>query len=388
MQNKSKHILILATIAIIFIIAALFSGPTNNVIEGSGDYVFPELLPRVNDVTYIKIQKNDTTLTLTRDNELWTVKENDHYPAAIDKVRQLVLGIGNMKRIEPKTSKPENYEQLGLQDVGTKGAESVEITLIAGSDKKLADLLIGNSKPSKAGSSEKSYYIRTKGDPQSWLAEAKLPEKWQPKDWLDIDILEIKRDRIQQVKVTHQDGELVYIHRDNPGVRDFTLESLQPGEKVTAPYEVNNIATTFTKMTFDDVTSAANAKVEDKPLYTAVLKTFDGLEITFQPYKAADKYLAKYSARFDEDAAKSWGEKLAQQDDQAQSDTQDPVAAAHGGASPAKAQLKSTDEVKKEVESYNSRWQNWMYQLPDFRVNNIGKKKADLLKKENAASPH
>lgn len=389
MQNKSKHIIILATLAAIFILATLFSGPTNNFIEGSGDPVFPDLLARVNDVTFIKIEKNDASITLTRDNELWTIKENDHYPAAIDKVRQLVLGIGNMKRIEPKTGKPENYEQLGLRDVSKKGSQAVHITLIAGSDKKLADLIIGNSKPAGANDTGKYYYIRTKDDAQSWLAEAKLPDQWQPKDWLDIDILEINRDRIQQVKVTHPDGELVYIHRDSPSLRDFILDSLKPGEKVTAPYEVNNIATTFTKMTFDDVVNAANAKTGDTPLYSAVLQTFDGLEITFQPFAAGEKFLARYSARFDPDVAKTWGEKLAQQDkDKATPETQDPVAAAHGGASTSTAALKSADEVKKEADSYNKRWQGWMYQLPDFRVKNIGKTKADLLKKENATSPH
>ena len=42
----------------------------------------------------------------------------------------------------------------------------------------------------------------------------------------------------------------------------------------------------------------------------------------------------------------------------------------------------SADEVKQEVAKYNGIWDGWMYQLPEFRIKNIGKKKADLLKKD------
>jgi hypothetical protein len=383
MMKNSKHILILASIAVIFIIATLFSGPTDREITGAGNNVYPELLSRVNDISYIKIQTHQNTLTLTKDQDLWTVKEHDNYAAAIDKVRELVLGVGNLKRVEPKTAKAENYARIGVQDVTQEGAKSTQITMIAGSDKKLADLIIGDSKPSKADASLQSYYIRTTEDPQSWLVDGKLPDKWEPKDWLDIDIIELKRERIQQVKVNHVDGELVYIHRDSPDVRDFTLDSLQAGEQITAPYEVNNIATTFTKMTFDDVVSAANAGVGDQPIYTAVLTTFDGLEIVFEPFTKDDKHFARYSARYNADAAKTYQEKQAQQSGAEPPAATEPTATdPHAAPVDKPVELKSTEEVNQEVEQFNKRWQNWMYQLPDFRVNNIGKKKADLLKKD------
>ena len=384
-MKNSRHIIILASIAVIFIIATFFSEPTNIEISGAGDNMFPELLPRVNDATYIKIQTNQETLTLTKIEDVWSVKENDNYPAAINKVRELVLGVGNLKLVEPKTKKPKNYPRIGLQDVTEEGSTSTHITIIAGSDKKLADLIIGNSKQAKSDASQKSYYIRKTDDPQSWLADGNLPDKWEPKDWLDVDIIEIQRERIQQVKVSHEDGELVYIHRNNSNVRDFTLDSLQPGEQVTAPYEVNNIATTFTKMTFDDVVSAANAGVSDKPVYSAILTTFDGLEITFMPFAKDDKHFAKYSARFNEEAAKTNQEKLSQQESTEKPGESTPEAAPadpHAAISKKEVDLKSAEEVKQEVEQYNKRWQNWMYQLPEFRVKNIGKKKADLLKKD------
>ncbi|HEY5604051.1 MAG TPA: DUF4340 domain-containing protein [Gammaproteobacteria bacterium] len=384
MLKNSKHMLILASVALIIIIATFFSGPTDDVISGAGDNVYPELLARVNDVTTIKIQTNQNTLTLTKDQELWTVKENNNYPAAIDKVRELVLGVGNLKRVEPKTRKPENYSRIGLQDVTQEGAKSTRIMMFAGNETKLVDLIIGDSKPAKAETSPQSYYIRAADDPQSWLADGKLPGKWEPKDWLDTDVLEIKRERIQQIKVNHDTGELVYIHRNHPDVRDFTLDSLQPGEQVTAPYEVNNIATTFTKMTFDDVVNTANAGISGKPLYSAVLTTFDGLEISFEPFAKDNKYLARLNARYNAEAAQAYQQQQAQRQKAEPAPPADSPAVepqADTGETP--VELKSSEAVTREVDQLNKRWQNWVYQLPEFRVKNIGKKKTELLKKDD-----
>ncbi|WP_455374846.1 DUF4340 domain-containing protein [Kaarinaea lacus] len=377
MRNR-KHLTVLALAAVIFIIATIFTESTDNDLTGAGSPFFPDLLAKANDVSMIKIQRNAGTLTLERNQEMWQVKENNGYPADINKVRELVLGVSNLLKVEPKTRKPENYERIGLQDISKNDSTAVRVTLNAGAENVVADVIIGNNKASHADNSKMSYYIRRADDPQSWLVDGKLPDKWEAKDWLDINIFEIDRARIKQVVVDHQDGEKVYIHRADSSVRDFTLDSLKPGEQVTAPFEVNNIATTFTKMTFDDVVSEKESGAESTPVYTARLTTFDGLVLTFQPYKKGDMHLVKYSASFDQAAANSTANTTAAEGSQetATGDTK---------ATPAKPAVKtmSADEVKQEVEKYNAVWKGWMYQLPEFRIKNIGKKKADLLKKDN-----
>lgn len=375
-MKNAKHITVLATATVIFIIAAIFSESTDNVISGSGDPLYPGLLNQANDVSRIKIQRNAGVLTLTNKDNIWQVEENNGYPADINKVRELVLGVGNLVRVEPKTKKPENYSRIGLQDIGEKDSPAVHVQLGV-ADNTVADLIIGNNKPSHTDSSKKSYYIRTVDDPQTWLVDGKLPEKWEPKDWLDVNIFEVDRDRIKQVVVDHPDGESVYIHRTDSSVRDFTLDSLKPGEQVTAPFEVNNIATTFTKMTFDDVVAEKDSGAEATPAYTAKLSTFDGLVITFQPYKKDDIHLVKYTASYDENIATASGKAASNTEQQTSTDGENSKPAA------STSKLKSSDEVKQEVEKYNSIWKGWMYQIPEFRIKNIGKKKADLLKKEN-----
>jgi len=377
-MKKNKHLTVLAIAAVIFIIATIFSESTDHQISGVGEPVYPELLAKANDVTNIKIMRAAGELTLERDNEMWRVRQNNGYPADINKVRELVLGVANLVRVEPKTQKAENYPRIGLQDISVKDSPAVKVVLDLAPGNTAADLLIGNSKSSHATEDKKSYYIRTGNDPQSWLVDGKLPEKWEPKDWLDVNIFEVDRTRIKEVLVDHADGEKVHIHRPDSSVRDFILESLKPGEQVTAPFEVNNIATTFTKMTFDDVVSENDSGADSAPVYTAKLSTFDGLVVTFQPFKKGDIHLVKYSAAFDESAASS-----------APVTKDENAAATAVPEDPSRTipKLMTPDEVKQEVSRYNAIWNGWMYQLPEFRIKNIGKKKADLLKKEGNPSP-
>jgi len=377
-MRNSKNIIILAAVTILFVLATLFSRQSGPEITGSGNKVYPELFPRINDVSYIKIQQKDGSTTLAKVNDLWTVKESDNYPAAINQVRELLMGVSHLVRVEPKTQKPENYAKLGVQDADAEDSTSKQITIIAGEDKKLADLIIGNEKPARGDADKSEYYLREVSESLSWLAEGSLPKQWEPKTWLDTDVISLERDRIQQVRVTHADGEITYIHRDKPETRDFTLDGLLEDEKILAPYEVNNIATTFTTMRFEDVVSEAKTTPpSSQPEFTAVLTSFDGLEITMVSYKDGENYLSRYTAGYNE--AHAMQAKQALEKSATETESAAPADNAHENMPSTAVKLKDAAAVNEEVAQYNKRWKGWLYQLPNFRNVNVSKRKADLL---------
>ena len=52
--------------------------------------------------------------------------------------------------------------------------------------------------------------------------------------------------------------------------------------------------------------------------------------------------------------------------------------------------IKTGDQVKAEIASLNQRWKGWVYKLPEFKLNNITKPKADLYakkKEEDSGQP-
>jgi len=377
-MRNSKNIIILAAVAILFILATLFSRQSGPQITGSGDKVYPDLFSRINDASHIQIQQKEGSTTLVKINDTWTVKESDSYPAAIAQVRELLMGVSHLVLVEPKTQKPENYAKLGVQDANADDSTSKQITISDGDDKKLADLIIGNEKPARGDADKSEYYLRKASEPQSWLSEGTLPKQWEPKTWLETDVISLERDRIQQVRVSHSDGEVTYIHRDNPQTRDFTLDGLQEDEKILAPYEVNNIATTFTTMRFEDVANETNTTLpSQQPDFTAVLTTFDGLEVTMASYKNGDNYFSRYTASYNETHAKQ--SKAALDKAAAESEPAAPADNAHQSMPQATASLKDAEAVNAEVANYNKRWKGWLYQLPNFRNVNVSKRKADLL---------
>src|SRR5215510_10728595 len=71
-----------------------------------GSKMFADLSPALGDVSEIRLSKGDgSRTTLRRGADGWTVVERQ-FPADSGRVRELVLGMVDMKVIEPKTSDP------------------------------------------------------------------------------------------------------------------------------------------------------------------------------------------------------------------------------------------------------------------------------------------
>jgi hypothetical protein len=50
------------------------------------------------------------------------------------------------------------------------------------------------------------------------------------------------------------------------------------------------------------------------------------------------------------------------------------------------SERKDAEAVKNEVEMLNTRWQDWSYKLPSYRINSIAKRRDDLLEIESKQS--
>ena len=55
--------------------------------------------------------------TQTVDKETWTVAERDNYPADTGRLRKLLLELAEARLLEEKTSNPELYDRLKVEDI-------------------------------------------------------------------------------------------------------------------------------------------------------------------------------------------------------------------------------------------------------------------------------
>ena len=372
---RSKTLVMLALVTVVIVLAAIVTRQQSTAIPQQNEMLFPQLLTRINDVTEVKGTSAEGSYTLLLREGRWVVKEKEAYPADADKVRQLLFGLAQLRRVEPKTSNPELYDQIGVQDVGAKGAESLQIKLSDVKGGTLAEIIVGKQQLSKADLSQREYFVRPVDDPQSWLVEGKLPEDKSASNWLRKDILGLNPERVREVRVTHADGQHLTLRRKDRSARDYELVGLPTGTEIESPYAINSIANTLTDLALDDV-RPASAVDFNKDTLAVELSTFDGLRVNMQAIKDGKSDLARFSASFDPSLI-----------EKADSTKQETSAAPSEKKSP----LKQVDDVRKEAEELNARWHDWVYVIPGYRVDTIARKKSELIKvgnKEKPSKPH
>ena len=382
---KSKTIGLLAGITIAgILLAVFFNREPSSSIPQSGQLLFPNLMSVVNDVNEVVIETKDQTITLVRGEKSWGVKEKASYRADVEKVKQAIVGLADLRIHEPKTQNPELYERLGLQDKDQEGSTSKTVTVKTADNAETAKLVMGNQRPAKGNPRMSDIYVRKPGDPQTWLAIGNVPIETMPDEWLEKEVTALPTKRVRQVTVTHLKGDTLHLSKAKPDDLDFHLDAIPSGFKISSQFNVNNVVGTLVQLSFEDVKPQAEIDFSANPGVSAVLETFDGLRLHVQTTKLDEHVWGKFSAEFDanliqtsepetklEDIEKNEGAETEKTD----KDTE--------VKKPEKdSPLKKPEEVQKEVETLNQRVKDWAYALPSFRVENFSKLKKDLIEKE------
>ncbi len=393
---KSKTIGILAGITILgIVVAILVNREPASYLPNSGELLFPQLLSMVNEVNEVVVESNDQTVTLVRGENTWGVKEKAGYRADLEKVKQTLIGLAELRILEPKTKNPELYDRLGLQDKEQEGSLSTTLTLKTPNNPGAALVIVGNQRPAKGNPRMSDIYVRQPGDPQTWLVMGNLPLEKVAGEWLDKEITALTSKRVHRVTVTHPGGDTLFVSKDKPDDLDFQLGSVPSGFKVASQFTVNNVVGTLAQLSLEDVKNEGDVNFQGQPGVKAVLETFDGLRLHVQTAKAEDKIFGKVSAEFDPvlvrpENAKSSSEKgetvpaPASAQDKKTTESKEGEQPAEKPSEPAPKEatvLKKPEEVRKEVAALNQRVQGWAYELPKFRVENFSKSKKDLLTK-------
>ena len=391
MTKMLKTLSSLAVIAAVLVIVAVFLAPQQE--RGSpptGQAVFPGLKATINDVSELSVETQSGTITLHRQEGTWRVKEKHDYPAEFGTVRETLIGLAELKTIEPKTRKPELYEKLGLQDVKAEGSLSTGVTLKDATGNTLAEFIIGNDRPAKGKSGYKEIFIRKAGDPQTWLVEGRLTVEKNPGTWLDKELVQIETRRARRLSVTHPDKTRLVVEKARPADLDYQVADLPDGLEIQSQFTVNNIVSTVTSLSLDDVKPRSEVPFDGQPVVTAVFETFDGLEGTVKLLRKDEKDYVTISAAFNagliwepepEKAPEPERESAPQAGEQPEQKTRDKEEATE----PEQPKIKPEAEVKAEIEALNKRVADWVYVISKFRADTLLKKPQDLLKTSVAA---
>jgi hypothetical protein len=378
---------LLALLAALAVLAVLvvWSQRASTPPSAEGGKILPDLQAALNDIDKVTVVKGGGTVvaTLDRQPDKWTVMERGGYPADVGKLRKNLLALAEARILEQKTSNPDNYDRLGVQDIDNKTAKGVAISFAA-ANRKLPTLIIGNAEGTKYR------YVRRAGEAPSFLIDRDPDLPHDTAQWLDPIIVDVQPNRVQQVTIHHSDGETLIVEKADRAATNFTVQDVPKGRELLYPGVANVIGNSLRQLNLSDVEPLGQAAGE--PAVTVEFRTFDGLVIKVDGFKTDDKNWLTFNAAFDADQAKRFAPPPAKATDQAKTAEQakpaEAAASADGSAtdekpaSAASAEKPSTPspDVAAEAADINRRVSNWRYQIASYQYDQMTRRMTDLLK--------
>ncbi|MBX6741446.1 MAG: DUF4340 domain-containing protein [Acetobacteraceae bacterium] len=302
---------------------------------GQGGLAFEGLAGKLQGASRIEIGKHDAKLELQRQGEAWILPAKGGYPARPERVRELLVGLTELRLAEARTSDPSQFDRLGVDDPMRPGSTALLLRVLDAQGGAIAELIVGRRRVRTQGNVPESVYVRRPGQNQSWLAEGRLPVDADPQLWVDRDIVNLPHDRIRRVTVHRMDEpELVLVRGDGAEAK---LRLTEPaGTPPSDEVALDEIGRAFEFLTFLDVKPAA--EIPGSALGESRFEMADGSSITVQPHKDGDKLWIRLQAE--------------------------------GG-----------DEANR----LNARWQGWAYQVGAWKEKAFVPRLTDLAARESAA---
>ncbi len=273
---------------------AVINQPVTAPVHYVDEPAFPDLRAKPDAVVKVTIRTKDGTVTLRRTSPAtWVAPDHYEYPAAAAKITKLVRQLNDMRLIEAKTSNPERYSRLEVEDLAD-GTASRLIRLEDADGNVLAEALIGKRLFRLTGTEPSGVYIRRPGDAQSWLASGGFDLDPEVESWLDQLIVEIKGDQVARVEVALAEGDGYVVSRTSKD-DDLVMEGLAEGETVKADANLTQLENALTSVRLAGVKPRAELAWPDAH-HVAKVTTFDGLELTLQLALIDDEPWALFEA--------------------------------------------------------------------------------------------
>jgi hypothetical protein len=375
MNQKTLTILFVATLVVGGVAALKLSRDDASVrSEAPGAELLPELKNSINNVASIKLERKDGSATIVRQEKGWGMAEKNGYPVDAEAVKQTLLVLSDLKPLEQKTDDPARYDKLGVQDPGAEGSTSTLVTIQDKAGKELAKLIVGKQSEGKGGLPSGNTYVRRAGDKVSWLAKGNPALKEKTSEWLQKQIIEVKRDRLRSVEVRHADGEVVHVERAKPDDANFELSGIPEGQELSYPSVAGSITSALEYLNLEDVLPADKVDFTQGAGPTSEFRTFDGLKVTVQTKEDGEKTYARFSVAYE--APPQVGPT--------------PEAPAADPSKPPEqkpAAQKTPEEVQKEASELEARLSKWVYQIPAYNKAFFTKHMKDMLKAKTPPAP-
>ncbi len=385
---KNKTLVILAVIAVIFVVGAIFAVQQRDSASRQqvvGERLFPGLVDQANDVAKLTVFSPDGEYAMVRVDDGWILETKDGYPAKFDKVRGAILAVADTELISAKTNDPSRHGELTLGEPDGADGAGTRVILTNADDQPLASFILG-----KSGRGANRHYVRRSDETQTWLAQSRLDLGAGALDWVEKVITTIDRDRVHKVTIDHPDGSQVVVDKAGLAGSTIALADIPEGATIKDRAILGGIVSALTYLAFDDVANAESREFSETSIITTV-KTFDGLSVVVESMPVEDQVWIKMSARFDETdivVPSDVPEETAEEGDAAAGE-EEPVESANDSdeaeteTAPDQetddGPLLSAEEAQQEADDLNAVFQGWVFALAEPKAERLISTMADIV---------
>lgn len=438
MNSKSLIIIGTTTLALVglaAIVASNRSAISSSTTPAAPKPLFDGLTAKLSTVSRILIKRADQEAILVRDasGKNWSLENKGGYPASFDSIRPIVAAVANATIVDLKTSKPELFDKLDLQDPTQPNAKGTLITLQDDSGVSLASLIVGKTDAGPAAADPFSQppadaapkrFARRSNENQTYLITADLEVDVNPLTYMDRSAINIPNNKIKSLTIVSPEipgispAETLRIDRPDAAETKFTVQSLPAGRALKEESAPSRVAQSLSFVNFDDVRPAAgpaNSTSSDAasqvpaaafnwadPTATrGTYELFDGTRIGYTVLTVDGVSWVRFSSSFEPTPAPA---KAPSSSPTAQPPVATPPAANATAdvtqlptppapatpAAPATPEASTGEEaahahhliqatLKTESDTQHNKWSKWAYALPEFKVSQFRTRMADLL---------
>lgn len=342
MTKRSLAIFSAITAVLVVLALVTYRGGGPSGAPEPGALFFPDLSGQLDQVQEVRVTHQGETFSIRRAENGWIVPGKHDYPANEETVVQTLRALAELREFEPKTSNPERFGELQVDNPEGE-AESRLVALLDGDGDVLAQMIIGKANTTNAILGRELVYVRRPGEEQSWLAVGNPNVPSDEGDWAQRRIMDVDAERMRRYVLTRADGDEVRVSRPNHReVTGWRIENLPAGREQKTASVVAGPSSAVDNLNFRDVRPASEVNFDANPAGTVELRTFDGVVVNATLAREGEGEDAtvwvRFEASFDE-------------------------AAAWEGEVPAGSKLMTPEQARQQVQEINARVQGWAYQL-------------------------
>lgn len=317
-----------------------------------GTAFVPDLAKSINSVAAIEVTQGGKALTIDRAGQAWTIRERGGFPAKPETARSLLVFLVQSQLVEPRTSVKDKLALLELEDPAGKDAKSRRVRILDGAGKPISDIVLGKSRVDAFGAGKGGVYVRRTSETQSWLATGEPKVSADLKEWVDTKVFASDTPKVTKLTVETPGEEPLVIEKSPPEAKEagkdapppppgapkdgkFRLAAMPDGKKLKQGVTIDSIVEAFGSLDLDDVRKLDAAPASDN-VQVLKLESEGGPVVTFRLRKDGDASWLSLSATGPE------------------------------------------GDAKKRADEINAKAQGWEYKIPNWKAEQIGKRRADL----------